>query len=371
MTFLATVFVFGLLIVFHEFGHFIVAKMSGVRVLEFSVGMGPKIFGYQRGPTLYALRALPIGGYVRMAGMDPEENKESQGRTEHADSDESVDFKENKEVRGNTYDSGSFSNKSISKRAAIIFAGSFMNFVLAFLLFIYIYAIVGTPMFTNIIGDVIPERPAAMAGIEPGDRVVAVDDRPVSNWAELIQEIHPRAGEELRLLIDRQGSVQEFRVTPMLDPERNVGQLGIVVDEGTIYHEKQSLLTSIRLGLMNTYMLTSLILESLFQMITGAAPADVGGPVMIVSEIGKAAETGWSNLLMLAAILSVNLGIINLLPIPALDGSRLIFLGIEAVRGKPIDPAKENMIHLIGFAFLIALMILIAYRDVIRLMGGG
>ncbi|MBC9783454.1 RIP metalloprotease RseP [Heliobacterium chlorum] len=348
LTFLASVFVFGLMIFFHELGHFAVAKFTGVRVLEFSLGMGPKLAGIRSGPTLYALRLLPIGGFVRMAGMDPEENAVATG-----------------------YDPGNFNNKTVLQRAAVIFAGSFMNFILAFLLFLYIYMIIGVPTYSNVIGNVLAGKPAQMAGIQPGDRVLSVNDQPVKNWPEMISQIHPNANQPLNLRIERQGEIREVTVTPALDPERNVGQLGITVDDKSMIYEKKGLFESLKLGTANTFAITGLILQSIIQMITGAAPPEVGGPVMIVNEIGKAAQVGLNSLLMLAAVLSINLGIINLFPIPALDGSRLAFLGLEALRGRPLDPSKESMIHLIGFALLLGLMLIVAYLDVLKLMGGG
>ncbi|MDD2421093.1 MAG: RIP metalloprotease RseP [Heliobacteriaceae bacterium] len=350
ITFLATIFVFGLMIFFHELGHFVVAKLTGVRVLEFSVGMGSKLFSFRHGSTLYAMRLLPVGGYVRMAGMDPEE------------------MRTNPSIAS---DPGSFNNKSLGQRAAVIFAGSFMNFFLAFLLFIYIFTIIGIPKFSNVIGEVMPDKPAAIAGIQAGDRILAVNGQETSDWLALIAEIRPNSNQELQLRLERDGQIVQVPVVPVLDVERNIGQIGIMVDEGTMSVERKGFFTALNLGLTNTYELTVMVVKSLVQMITGRIPADVGGPVLIVSEIGKAASTGMENLLLLAAILSINLGVINLFPIPALDGSRLLFLGFEALRGKPIDPAKENMIHLVGFAFLIFLMVLIAYNDVIRLLGGG
>ncbi|MBM7867147.1 RIP metalloprotease RseP [Heliobacterium gestii] len=349
-TFLASVFVFGLMIFFHELGHFSVAKMVGVRVLEFSIGMGPQLFGLRRGATLYALRLLPVGGFVRMAGMEAGEDGQ---------------------FAASPSDPGNFNNKTVAQRAAVIFAGSFMNFILAFLLFIYIYTIIGVPTYSNVIGDVLAGKPAQTAGIRPGDRILAVNGKTTENWSELLQEIHPRGGQEVTLTVESQGAVRDVKVVPGLDPERNVGQIGITVDDKTVYNEKKGLFTSLKLGLVNTLAITTMILHSIFQMITGAAPAEVGGPVMIVNEIGKAAQIGLTSLLMLAAVLSINLGLLNLFPIPALDGSRLVFLGLEALRGRPIDPAKENTIHLIGFALLIGLMLLIAYKDVLKLLGGG
>ncbi|MCW2277904.1 RIP metalloprotease RseP [Heliophilum fasciatum] len=349
ITAIASIFVFGLMIVFHEFGHFATAKLAGVRVLEFSIGMGPKLFGMRRGDTLYSLRMLPLGGFVRMAGMDAEEGRD---------------------IESLRHDPENFNNKTVWKRAVIIAAGSIMNFILAFLLFLYIFMIIGVPAFSNVIGDVVPGKPAQQAGILPGDRIVAANDKTVQKWSDLIAEIHPNAGKQIVLKVDRQGQIREVPVTPLMDEQRKVGQLGIMADEDSMFMQRQGVFESLRMGIVNTIGITGLIIRSLLDMIAGTVPADVGGPVMIVSEIGKAAQTGLSNLLMLAAVLSINLGVLNLFPIPALDGSRLVFLGLEALRGRPIDPAKENMIHLAGFALLMAFMVFIAYNDIVRLLGG-
>jgi regulator of sigma E protease len=346
-TALASIFVFGILVFIHELGHFAVAKWTGIRVLEFSLGMGPKLFGLKRGETLYAVRLLPLGGYVRMAGMDPEEGEENLAPSS---------------------DSGSFMNKTVLQRMAVIFAGPLMNFVLALLLFIAVFTYIGVPVESdsNEIGAVIKDKPAYKIGLQPGDKIVSINGTQTAKWADLTKIIHTSPDKELLVKIERKGELRELKVTPQTDPQTKQGLIGI---QGTQAFAKKGTLESAVFGMQRTVDFTKFIMLSLFQMITGKIPADVGGPVAIVNAIGEGAAQGFANLLGLTGMLSIQLGLLNLFPIPALDGSRLVFLAVEGLRGKPLDPAKENFIHLIGFALLLLLMVFITYNDILRLIG--
>lgn len=349
ITALASIFVFGLLIFSHELGHFLVAKKTGVRVLEFSMGMGPKLFGWTKGDTLYALRLLPLGGYVRMAGMDQEEGEEELAPAS---------------------DPGSFMNKSVLQRMAVIFAGPFMNFVVAMLLFVAVFTYIGVPSEStnNEIGGLVQGGVAQKAGVQQGDKIIAINGKQTPTWADLTQVIHSSANKELLLEIEHQGKIRQIKVTPKLDPQYKQGMIGIT---NAVVFAKKGTLQAAGFGLQRTWDFTKFILVSIVQMITGKMKADVGGPVAIVSAIGQGAAQGWANLLGLTGMLSIQLGLLNLFPIPALDGSRLVFLAVEGLRGKPIDPSKENFIHLIGFALLILLMVVITYNDILRLVTGG
>lgn len=348
LTAIASIFVLGMMVFFHELGHFTVAKWTGVRVLEFSMGMGPKLWGRQKGETYYALRLLPIGGYVRMAG-------------------ESIENEEEQEALVN--DPGSFQNKTVLQRMAIIFAGPLMNFILALVLFVCVFAYIGIPVESNVneLGTVLKGKPAYAAGLQPGDKITAINDRITSKWSELTNIIHQSAGKELTLRIERQGKTKEVKVVPQLDPQTKQGMIGIA---NVTTFDKKGVLQSAAFGVQRTFQFTQFILVSLYQMITGKIPADVGGPVAIVSAIGQGASQGFTDLLGLTGMLSIQLGLLNLFPIPALDGSRLVFLAVEGLRGKPIDPAKENFIHLIGFALLLLFIVVVTYNDIIRLITG-
>ncbi|HHX95771.1 MAG TPA: RIP metalloprotease RseP [Clostridia bacterium] len=336
MSIVLAILIFGVLILVHELGHFIVAKSVGIHVREFAIGMGPLLWSKTAGETKYSLRLFPIGGFNRMAGMEPGDEDNPAG----------------------------FNTKSVGKRLAVISAGSVMNIILALVAFIILFNILGVPSQENIVGEVTEQSPAAQAGILPGDRIVAIDGTPVKNWNEVVSVIHPNSGKPLSLTLERNDSRFSVTVTPEYDAENGVGLIGIRQGK-----ERTGFIQAIVLGVKNTVALTVSILVGLVKMITGRIPADVAGPVGIVSILGDVARLGFAEILTFTAVLSLNLGIINLFPIPALDGSRLIFLGIEGLRGKPVAPEKENLIHLIGFALLIMLMVFITYQDILRLVG--
>lgn len=335
-TLLVAVIIFGLLIVTHELGHFMVAKMVGIRVHEFSIGMGPVVLSTRKGETVYSLRAFPIGGFNRMAGMEP----------------------------GDLEDERGFNKKSVGQRMAVIVAGSAMNFLLAIFLFIFVFMGIGVPSNTTVVGGVLPGRPAEQAGLQRGDRILAVAGQEVDNWRELVEIIHRSPGKPLNLLVERAGKQMQFTVTPEMDPQSKVGLIGIEQ-----MWKQLGFFSSILRGIQQALAVGVLILTSLVQMVTGQVPAEVAGPIGIVQLAGEAARLGLASVLDFAGLLSLNLGIINLFPIPALDGSRLIFLGVEGVRGRPVNPERENFIHLIGFALLILLMIVITYQDLLRIFG--
>ena len=349
LTTLAIVFVFGSMVMIHELGHYTVAKWFGIKVIEFSFGFGPKLVGYQGKETLYALRLIPLGGFVKLHGMDAEVDAKDQA------------------VIASTHDPRSFMNKPVWQRMAVIVAGSIMNFVLAIVLFISVFAYLGVPSpgNTNMIGSLISGKPAASAGILPGDKILAVNNELTPNWTRLTEVIWSKPDQVLSLTVERDaGKHQTVSVKTEKDAQTGHGLIGIAPE---IVYTHASILQSTRYGLERTLDFTKTIVVLLVQMITGKIPADVGGPVMIAQAIGEGAQQGFASLLGLTGVLSIQLGLINLFPIPALDGSRLIFLLIEGVRGKPLKPEKENMIHLVGFVLLMALMIAVTYKDILRL----
>jgi regulator of sigma E protease len=350
LTTLAIIFVFGSMVIIHEFGHYIVAKWYGVKVLEFSFGFGPKIVGYQGKETLYSLRLIPLGGFVKLYGMDAE-------------------FDDNgKEVIVPIHDARSFMNKPVLQRMAVIAAGPIMNFVLAIILFVCVFAYLGIPTAgtSNQVGSLVSEMPAVASGIQPGDKILAVNNEPTPDWSRLTEVIHSKPDQLLSLTIERAEGQQQQTVLVKTekDVQTGYGMIGIAPE---ITYAHASILQSARLGLERTLDFTKYIIVALAQMITGKIPADVGGPVMIAQVIGEGVRQGLANLLSLTGILSIQLGLINLFPIPALDGSRIVFLLLEGVRGKSLNPEKENMIHLMGFVLLMVLMIAVTYKDIMRL----
>ncbi len=350
LTTLAIVFVFGSMVMIHEFGHYIVAKWIGVKVLEFSFGFGPKIVGYQGKETFYCLRLIPLGGFVKLHGMDAE--VDANGRSIVAPS---------QDVR-------SFMNKPVWQRMAVIAAGPIMNFILAVILFVTVFAYLGIPSSggSNLIGSLLQGKPAATAGIQPGDRIIAVDQKKTPDWTSLTEAIHAKPDQLLTLTIERKNEkqVQTLSVKTEKDAQTGYGMIGIAPE---VIYEHASILEATHYGIERSVDFTKLIMVTLTQMVTGKIPAEVGGPVMIAQAIGEGAHQGLASLLSLTGVLSIQLGLINLFPIPALDGSRLVFLLIEGLRGKPLNPEKENMIHLVGFVLLMMLMLAVTYKDVLRL----
>lgn len=330
ITAFAAIFVFLLVVLLHELGHFSVAKMVGIKVNEFAIGMGPKIFQKRSGETQYTLRALPIGGFVRMEGEEESSN-----------------------------DPRSFQNVSVWSRMAVIAAGSIMNFVLAIVVLSIVAFNVGVP--TTTIEDIVPDSPAEIYGVQPGDTFRKIDNVEISSWEDIVNTINSTTpGESITIEIERNDALITLEVVPIQDGERMV--IGIYpAGERSLSH-------SIRAGFEDTFYFIRLMFQFVGMLFTGQVSTnDLAGPIGVINEVGQAAKMGFNNLLLILGFISINLGFFNLLPIPALDGSKIVFLLIELVRGKPIDPDKEGFIHLIGFVFLISLMILVTYKDLIRI----
>lgn len=329
-TAVAAIFVFLLVILLHELGHFTVAKLVGIKVNEFSIGMGPKILQGRKGETKYTLRLLPIGGYVSMEGEDEESN----------------------DPRG-------FGKASPLSRMAVIAAGAFMNFVLAIVVLSIVSFNMGEP--TTTIDETIPNSPAAIAGIMHGDNITYINDIRTNTWDELANAIGlSNPDEEMRVTFIRNEEEQTIGIVPTVEDGVNI--IGIK----PLY--KKSLSYSLKGGFEKTGMFLKLMFEFVGMLFRGQVSTnDLAGPIGVINEVGQAAKMGMTNLLLILGFISVNLGFFNLLPIPALDGSRLVFLFIELLRGKPVDPEKENLIHTVGFIFLIGLMLIVTYKDLFRL----
>ncbi len=329
-TILVAFIVFGLLVIFHELGHFAVAKFVGIKVHEFAIGMGPRLLKVKKRETEYSLRILPIGGYVKMEGEDEASS-----------------------------DAGSFNNKPIWARMAVLIAGPFMNFVLAILLFSMIFYSLGFP--TTVIDRVTPGFPAEQVGLRSGDQIIAINEDAITNWDQIVRRINGSREEEINITLLREGAEKKFQVTPIINKETNQAIIGITPTA------EKSLVKSITTSVDRMFFIMGGMMEFLGNLFGGkASTEDVVGPVGIIHLVGEAAKTSIYNVMSLAALISINLGIVNLIPIPALDGGRLLFLLFEGISGRPIDPEKEGFIHLIGFVLLMVLMLFIAYKDIIR-----
>jgi regulator of sigma E protease len=414
-TVIAFIVIFGALVFFHEFGHFIFAKRAGILCREFAIGMGPKVFSHKKGETTYTIRLLPIGGYVRMAGEDPEMleikpgyrigllfNKEDQvnkiiinNKDKFPDvriiEVEDADIEKDLLIKGYPDDDHEnlhtfsiaptavivengvesqlapidrqFASKTLGQRFLTIFAGPMMNFVLAFIVFIMIALLQGVPTNEPKLGVITPDGAAKAAGLQQGDLVQSINGSEISSWSDVVDVIRKHPNEKLEFSIVRNGQEREIQVTPQ---EKTVdGQkMGII---GVYSPMEKSPVQAITAGAKETYFWTTQIFVMLGKLITGQFSIDaLSGPVGIYNSTAEVAKSGIFYLMKWAGILSINLGIMNLLPIPALDGGRLMFFAIEAVRGKPIDRQKEGMVHFIGFALLMLLMLVVTWNDIQR-----
>ena len=339
ITVISAIFVFGMLVLFHEFGHFITAKFTGMRVDEFAIGFGPKIFSKKYGETRYSLRAIPLGGFNDIAGMDPEDNKAGE--------------------RG-------FCEKPVFSRMIVILAGSTMNFILPIILFFGIYAAVGVgkPAVEPIIGGIIDDFPAEKAGLQVGDKILTVDGEKVSTWDEFLNKVKSLETERAVILTyERNSQVAEISLTPQFDEQSKRVLIGI---QNSIVYEPQSLDVAFVSAVTHTKDIFVYMVNALIDIFKAPSSAELAGPIGIARMAGQAAETGIIPLLNFAALLSLNLGIINLLPVPALDGGHFVGLVIEAVRGKPMSQKALMYTQRAGIALLLLLTFYATASDLIR-----
>jgi regulator of sigma E protease len=454
-TIISFIVILGVLIFVHELGHFLVAKGAGVGVLKFSLGFGRRLFGFRRGETEYLISAVPLGGYVKMVGEDPR--------------DVVVD------ATGQAFDSAgrpldlakSFAHKSVWARIAIVLAGPGANFLLALLLFWGVFVLFGRPVFPPVAGRAEAGSPAAMAGLEPGDRIVAVQSqavrswdqleavleasrgepltlrierkgRPreltvtprrktvtdifgdqhevwtigvgpfisttvgrvmegfpadaagirvgdrivavngerVATWEELARRIHTRPGQEVTLTVERGADRLRIIVTPRASEQQDpvgqtvtVGLIGISPAEGFVYERVDPATAFIDAG-ARTVTTSVKILWVVVKMVEGAiSPRTIGGPILMAQMTGEQVQQGVLNLVFFTALLSINLGVLNLLPVPILDGGHLLFFGIEVLRGQPVSVKKREIAQRVGLVLLVALMMFAFYNDIFRLLG--
>lgn len=405
----AVIVVFLVLVTIHEFGHFIVAKRAGVLVPRFAIGFGPALMRFGKGETEYSIRLFPIGGYVMLAGEMPQEqffkigevlavtlndagevwqigDPESlpqglQGalRAVNMRSDYTLSLELPDGIRSfsiarlayliNGKDKiplappdRQMGQKPLLVRMAIVLAGPLMNMVLTVFLFAIVVGVIGTPKNPPAIASVISDSPAASAGIRAGDVLEAVNGQPMTTWTQFVLAIQGHPDRSVRLTVQRSGK----ELTIPIRPEKDSQGVGFIGVSPATAHGPGMAITG---GLEETKTYTQLIFNALGTLFThkNAFINDVGGPVKIVAVIGQQAQVGLLNLVNLTAILSLNLAIFNLLPIPALDGSRFLFMLVEGIRGRPIDPRKEYMVHMVGFALLILFTVFRTYLDVTQL----
>lgn len=340
ITILAVIFVFGLLILGHELGHFTIAKLSGIKVLEFSFGMGPRLLKFGKGETEYSLRLLPIGGFVKMLGEE-----------------EQVD------------DPRSFSTKPTLNKIATIAAGPVMNIVLSIVLFAVIAMSAGyAKLVIKDFADKPKDNPSFVypveeAGILPGDRITRINGQRLLTYEDFKIFMYQNGGNTFNLTVERGGKQITKSITPVYNSEYGMYMVGIDPVVG-----KASLIEGLQYGSLNTWSFIKQMVSTLKGLIIGRESTEgISGPVGIVKYTGEAAKQGFDSLLFFTALLSINLAIINLVPFPALDGGWVLMLIIEGIRRKKLDANKIGIINFVGFAFLMILTALITFRDVIKL----
>lgn len=341
LTILAAVFVFGLLVLVHEFGHFITAKLTGMRVDEFAIGFGPQLFKTRRGETVYSLRAIPLGGFNDIAGMDASDNPAGD--------------------RG-------FCEKPVFSRMVVILAGATFNFILPIILFFGIYATVGIgkPAPEPILGAVVEDKPAYTAGLQAGDKILKIDGEVVTTWESLTNKLKTiQPAQTISVEYERNSKVGEVSLTPEYNEKSQRNLIGV---QSSIVYEPQGILESLSLAVRQTGEILMMMITALVDIFKAPSNADVTGPIGIAKMAGQVAATGFIPLLNFAALLSLNLGIINLLPVPALDGGHFVNLLIEAVRGKPLSPKALMYTQRFGVAILLLLTLAVTTNDIVNVI---
>lgn len=346
---LSMIILLGVLIFAHEFGHFIVAKKTGVGVLKFSLGFGPKIFGKKIGETEYLLSAVPLGGYVKLLGESDVEglSEEDQKR--------------------------SFSRQHVLKRIMIVAAGPVFNVVLALIIFYFVYMI-GIPMLTSEIGEVMKDSAAYEAGIQKGDVITAIDGMKVSGWDKITEKIGRSSGNQLKISLQRQGNRLDLSIKPKLQKTINIFgeevesyKLGIAPSYKT-FIQRLGPLDAGWASLQQTWLIGKMTLISLVKILEGVvSPKTLGGPILIAQMAGTQAREGVIPFILFMALLSINLAVLNLLPVPVLDGGHLLFYLIEIVKGSEVSVKSRELANQIGFVALIILMIFVLMMDIERL----
>lgn len=342
LSIIPAILIFGLIIFIHELGHFIFARKNGIHVIEFAIGMGPKVISKKFGATIYSFRVFPIGGFCNMLG-------------------------ENEEVD----DNGAFSKKAPLARFMVIFGGPLFNFILAFVVAIIVMSMVNGHS-TSFVESVIDGSPADLAGIEAGDKIVEINDKIILSAREITMYINENLGEEVEVSVMKASTNEKETLTikPFFNEEYNYYQVGLTraVEEKTVF-------SVVKYAALETVGWIKISYNMFIKLISGQIDREqVSGPIGIVSEIGSSVRASQSaglkvviyNLLTMLMIISANIGAMNLLPIPALDGGRLVFILIELIRRKPINKDKEGIVHTIGFAALMLLMAVIMYNDIMK-----
>lgn len=337
LSILAALVLLSVLVVVHELGHFLAGRVLGFSILEFAVGMGPKLFSKKKNGIEYSLRALPIGGMCRFEGEDQEVANER-----------------------------SFNAQKVWKRIVVVVAGPVMNLLFAILVSIVTLSIFGD--FMPGVYEVSPDMPAATAGVQTGDILLQVDGKPVKFYFQTVDMIRAVETKDMTLTVERNGETKVLQLNNIYNEELGRNQIGITITQARVQFGFGA-----SVGRSINYVTATLV--ETFRFFGRAfqgniSSSDAAGPVAIVSLISEAVRSSAENVLRLLVLISASLGIMNLLPIPAMDGGRLVFMVVELIRGKPIAPEKEGMVHFVGLILLFGLMILLTYNDISNLIRG-
>ena len=338
LTILACIFVFGILVTVHEFGHFITAKLTGMKVEEFSFGFGPTIYQQQEGETLYSLRMLPLGGYNKIAGMDPDDPEDPE--------------------RG-------FNSKPVTSRMLVILAGSLMNILLPVLIFFGLFLAFGMDVPENkpVLGQIIEGYPAEQSGLKEGDRILSINGKPVHEWLDIRKNIADSGMQPIPFEIQRDTEKLTITVTPGVNPETGKPFIGVV---SSLKNVRLTPVQAVVASVTATKNIIKNMYASLYHMVTGKTKAEFSGPVGVAKMAGEVAHKGFDRLMQFTAMLSLNLAIINLLPLPALDGGHFLILLIEAVTGHKLGKTAMQNIQKVGVAMILALTIFATFKDLTR-----
>ena len=358
-------FVLTIVVFFHELGHFLVARWCGVRVLAFSVGFGPELVGFtDRHGTRWKLAAIPLGGYVKFFG---DENAASVP-------DPAALATMNEGERR-----VSFFHKPVGQRAAVVAAGPIANFILAIAIFAGVFGLYGKQVTSPRIDALQPDSPAAAAGFQPGDLILSINGRPIDSFADMQRIVGASAGQTLEVVVERGGVRQTLSATPALrevkDSFGNVHRLGVLgisrsMTPSDVRWERVGPIAAIGLGAQETWFVVERTLAYIGGVVAGRESADqLGGPIRIAQVSGQVATAGFVALIHLAAVLSVSIGLLNLFPIPLLDGGHLLFYAIEAARGRPLSERAQEVGFRIGLAIVLMLMIFATFNDILHLAG--
>lgn len=338
------ILVLGIIVLVHECGHFLFAKLCGIYVYEFSIGMGPKLFSKKgkNGETEYCIRAIPIGGFVSLAGEEVDDDKK---------------VPENRKLYA----------KKAWQRFLVMFFGAGFNFIFAVLLLFFIGLIYGSTDTRPIISQVVKDNPAEIAGLRDGDRIVSINNRKVKTSDDIslyLQIVNKEKPVEFK--VNRGGKEYAFKVNPIKEKVegQDVYRIGVIINS----EKRHGFMAAVEYAFVKTGSLFHQMIVTLESLFTGSISVNqFSGPVGIYTVVGSQAKAGFVNILYLIALLSINVGFINLIPLPAFDGGRILFLAIEKIKGSPVKPETENKIHTIGFLLLMALMVYITFNDILRL----